>query len=160
MIRVSQGETGTHTRLKSTMKLFLSVACLILLLGFAQCSRRSTSPQSSMLGQYEIRGHDSSGRLVFTGTISLTSLEQNHLKGQCTVAWEKNAPEGLLDENGGCEGLMDGKMVSIDSAPSLDDAGLLLEGQFDDGRITGIWRIDGFATSEPLGKFEAVGKRR
>jgi hypothetical protein len=111
-----------------------------------------------MLGRYELVAHDNAGRLVFTGTISLTSLEQKHLKGQCIVVREKNAPEGLHDENGGCEGLIDGKMVSIDSAPSLDDAGLLLEGQFDDDRITGIWRIDGFATSEPLGKFEAVKK--
>jgi len=49
--------------------------------------------------------------------------------------------------------------VSMDLAPSLDDAGLLLDGQFHDGRITGTWRIDGFATSEPLGKFEAAKKR-
>ena len=111
-----------------------------------------------MLGRYELVAHDNAGRQVFTGTISFTSLEQKHLKGQCTVVREKNAPEGLLDEYGGCEGLIDGKRVSIDSAPSLDDAGLLLEGQFDDDRITGIWRIDGFATSEPLGKFEAVKK--
>jgi hypothetical protein len=73
--------------------------------------------------------------------------------------WEKTAPEGVLDERGNCEGLMDGKMVSIDSAPSLDDAGLLLEGEFNTGQITGIWRIDGFATSEPLGKFEATKKK-
>ncbi len=141
----------------STMKLILAVSWPILLLGFAQCNRPG-NPQSPMLGRYELAAHDNSGRLVFTGTISLTSLEQNHLKGQCTVVREKNAPEGLLDESGGCEGLIDGKMVSIDSAPSLDDAGLLLEGQFDDGRITGIWKIDGFATSEPLGKFEAIKK--
>src|SRR5688572_6729341 len=107
------------------MKILLSVSCLILLLGFARCSHRSPSPQSSMLGQYELTGHDSSGRLAFTGTISLMSLDLNHLKGQCKVVWEKNASEGFLDENGGCEGLMEGKMVSIDSAPSLDDAGLL-----------------------------------
>jgi hypothetical protein len=71
---------------------------------------------------------------------------------------EKNAPEGLLDENGVCEGLIDAKMVSIESAQSLDEAGLILEGQFDDDLKTGIWRIDGFATSEPLGKFEALKK--
>jgi hypothetical protein len=140
------------------MNLVLAVWWLVFVIGFAQCNRSPSNPQSRILGQYGLSTHDNSGRLVFTGKISLTSLEQNHLKGQCTIAWEKNAPEGLLDENGGCEGLIDGKMVSIDSVPSLDDAGLLLDGQFDDVRITGTWRIDGFATSEPLGKFEAVKK--
>lgn len=140
------------------MKFVLAVSWLILLLGFAQCNRRPTNPQSSMLGRYELVGHDSSGRLIFTGAISLVSLEQNHLKGQCMIAREKNAPEGVFDQNGNCEGLMDGKKVSMDLAPSLDDAGLLLEGEFDDGRITGVWMLDGFATSKPLGKFEAVKK--
>jgi hypothetical protein len=140
------------------MKLVLAVLWLTFVIGFAQCNRSPSNPQSPILGQYGLSAQDNSGRLVFTGKMSLTSLEQNHLKGQCTIAWEKNAPEGLLDENGGCEGLIDGKKVSIDSAPSLDDAGLLLDGQFDDGRITGTWRIDGFVASEPLGKFEAVKK--
>lgn len=141
------------------MKLIFAVTWLILLLGVADCSRRPPDPQSSMLGQYELVGHDSSGRLVFTGTISLMSLEQNHLKGQCTIAKEKYAPEGVFEKNGGCEGLMDGKKVSMDLAPLLDDAGLLLEGELDDGRITGVWKLDGFVTSKPLGKFEALKKR-
>lgn len=141
------------------MKQVLALSLLIFVMGSSYCDRHPASPQSSILGRYQLTAHDNAGRLVFTGTISLTSLEQDHLKGQCTVVREKNAPEGLLDENGGCEGLIEGKMVNIDSAPSLDDAGLLLEGQFDDDRITGIWRIDGFATSEPLGKFEAVQKK-
>ncbi len=140
------------------MKLLLSGSCLILLLGFVQCTRRSTNPQSPLLGQYELRGYDDTGKLVFTGRISLSSLEQDHLKGQCTIAREKDAPKGLFEKNGGCEGLVDGMKVSMDLAPSLDDAGLLLEGEWDDGRITGVWRLDGFVTSEPLGKFEAVKK--
>jgi hypothetical protein len=138
------------------MKLVLPVWLLVLVIGFAQCNRSPSNPQSPILGHYGLSAQDNSGRLVFTGKMSLTSLEQNHLKGQCTIAREKNAPQGLLDENGGCEGLIEGKKISIDSAPSLDDAGLLLDGQFDDGRITGTWRIDGFVTSDPLGNFEAI----
>jgi hypothetical protein len=111
-----------------------------------------------MLGRYELVGHNSSGQLIFTGAISLMSLEQNHLKGQCTIVREKDAPQGLFDQNGGCEGLVDGKKVNLDLAPSLDDAGLLLEGEFDEGRITGVWKLDGFVTGNPLGKFEAVKK--
>ena len=86
------------------------------------------------------------------------SLEQNLVKGRCTTKWEKNAREGALDQDSICEGLIEGKVISIDSAPYMDDAGLLLDGQFNDGRITGTWRIDGFVTSPPLGKFEAVKK--
>jgi hypothetical protein len=114
-----------------------------------------------LFGQYGLRGYDETGKLAFTGTISLMSLEQDHLKGQCTIARETSAPEGLFEQKGGCEGRVDGKKVSMDLAPSLDDAGLLLEGELGgDGRITGVWRLDGFVTSEPLGKFEAVKKGR
>ena len=141
------------------MKQVLALSLLLFVLGSSYCDRNLVSPESPILGRYDLTAHDNAGRLAFTGTIALTSLQENHLKGQCTVVREKSAPEGLLDESGGCEGLIDGKAVSIDSAPALDDAGLLLDGQFDNDRITGIWRIDGFATSEPLGKFEAVQKK-
>lgn len=139
------------------MKPILAALLLTLLTGFAYCSRHH-NPQSAILGQYELAGYDDAGRLVFTGTISLMSLEQNHLKGRCTIARGEYAPEGLLEKDGGCEGLMDGKQVSIDLAPFLDDAGLLLEGPFDGERMSGTWMLDGFATSRPLGKFEAVKK--
>ena len=69
-----------------------------------------------------------------------------------------NAPAGLYEKDGNCEALMDGKKIDLDSAPLLDDAGLLLEGEFDGVAVRGIWRLDGFVTSEPLGKFEAVKK--
>lgn len=141
------------------MKQILALPLLIFVMASVSCDRNSANPQSSVLGQYELSAFDNSGQLMFTGTISLTSLEQTHLKGQCTIVWEKTAPEGVFDEKGNCEGLIDGKMVSIDSAPFLDDAGLLLEGMFDNGQITGIWMLDGFFTSEPLGKFEAVKKK-
>jgi len=141
------------------MKQILLLSCLVFVLGSSYCDRRSTGQQNSVLGQYELSAHDNSGRLVFTGTISLTSLEQNHLKGQCVFLRQKNAPENLQDESGVCGGEMDGKKISIDSAPFLDDAGLILEGQFDNGRITGKWRIDGFVTSGPLGNFDAMRKK-
>lgn len=141
------------------MKLVLTVSWLILLLGFAQCNPPTNNHGNSLLGRYELVGHDSSGRLIFTGSLSLVSLELNHLKGQSTIAREKNAPEGLFDQNGNCEGLIDGKKVIMDLAPSLDDAGLILEGELNDGRLAGIWKLDGFVTSKPLGKFEAVKTR-
>ena len=123
----------------------------------SQCIHRDEG-QNSILGRYELAGHDNAGRLVFTGTISLISLKQNLVEGQCTIVTHEPAPEGLFEKNGICEGLMDGNKLSMDMAPYLDDAGLLLEGQFDKARISGMWMLDGFVTSEPLGKFDAVKK--
>lgn len=141
------------------MKLIPLLTLLVLVMGFAQCNRWRGRHQSPMLGLYDVAGYDTSGRLIFTGAISLMSVEQNLVKGRCTIKWEKSAPEGRLDEDGGCQGLIEGKVISIDTAPSMDDAGTLLDGEFNGGRITGTWRIDGFATSPPLGKFEAVQKK-
>jgi len=131
---------------------------LPLLVAIAQCDNHSNKTSNSILGRYELAGRDNSGQLAFTGTISFMSLEQNHLKGQCKIIREQNAPEGLYEKDGNCEALMDGKKIDLDSAPLLDDAGLLLEGEFDGVAVRGIWRLDGFVTSEPLGKFEAVKK--
>lgn len=141
------------------MTQLLTLLSLILVIGACSCDRGSTSPRNPLLGEYQLVAYDNSGRLAFTGTISLTAVEQDHVKGQCAIVREKNAPERFLDQTSECEGLIDGDKVNIDTAPLLDDAGLLLEGQSGDGRITGSWRIDGFVTSEVLGKFEAVKKK-
>ena len=125
-------------------------------MGISQCNHYSDKVKPFPLGNYQLAGYDNSGQLVFTGTILLISLEQNHLKGRCKIVRRQEAPIGLFDQNTGCEGLLNGKDLSMDLAPSLDDAGLLLDGQVDVGRINGYWRLDGFVTSEPLGKFEAV----
>jgi hypothetical protein len=111
-----------------------------------------------MLGRYELKGHDHAGRLIFTGIISLTSLEQNDLKGECKVVKATEAFAGAVDKDGPCEGVVAGKNVTLDLAPQLADGGLIFEGQFDDGRITGIWMFETFAGSRPLGKFEAIKK--
>ena len=120
------------------------------------CNRKPAIPRDPRLGGYVLSGYDNSGQFIFTGTISLRSLEQNLVKGECTISRNENAPEGLLDDRGPCEGLIDGNKVEFDFAPMLDDAGYLLEGEFDGGSIKGIWKVDGFATSSPLGTFVAV----
>jgi len=135
------------------MKTVLLVS--LLLLATSHCN--NNKPTNPILGQYELVGHDASGRLALSGTISFVSLEQNHLKGQCKIIREQNAPEGLYESEGNCEALIDGNTISLDSAPFFDDAGLLLEGEFDGVTIRGIWKMDGFVT-RPGGKFEAVKK--
>jgi hypothetical protein len=139
-------------------KVTTAVLVITLVMCVCQCSRNTTKPQSPLLGRYTLTAHDNSGQVAFTGSISVTSLDQNHLKGQCAIVREKTAPNGLLDQNSLCEALVEGTAVSFDLAPMMDDAGILLDGQFNEGRISGIWRIDGFATSPPMGKFEAVKK--
>lgn len=129
---------------------------LILLTAVCQCNRSPQKSQSSILGYYDLTAHDNSGLLVFTGTIQLATIEQNLLKGQCKIVREKNASQYVADDNGPCEALLEGKTISFDLAPSMDDAGLLLEGELDGGRMTGVWKIDGFFTSEALGRFQAV----
>ncbi len=67
-----------------------------------------------------------------------------------------DSPDAIFDQNGPCEALIEGKGVSFDLAPHMDDAGLLMDGQVNDGRITGTWMLDSFAGSQPLGRFEAM----
>jgi hypothetical protein len=140
------------------MKTVLLISSLLLLAAVSQCDNHSNKPDNPILGQYELSGRDNSGQLVFTGTISFVSIEKNFLKGPCKIIREQSAPEGVYDKDGNCEALMEGKKIDLDSAPMMDDAGLLLEGEFDGTVIRGIWKLDGFVTSEPLGKFEAVKK--
>lgn len=123
-----------------------------------QCNRHSAT--TALLGRYELVGHDNAGQLIFTGTLLFTSLEQNDLKGQCKVVRATEAFEGAVEKDGPCEGSVAGKNVTLDLAPQLADGGLIFEGQFEDGRITGIWMFDTFAGSKPVGKFEAVKKTR
>lgn len=135
-----------------------TILCLALpmLIALSQCDRYSNKNRNPILGRYELEGRDNTGQLAFSGTISFDSIEQNHLKGPCKIIRQPNAPNGLFEKNGNCEALIDGKKVSLDSAPSLDDAGLLLEGEFDGKAIRGIWKLDAFATSTSLGTFSAV----
>ena len=137
------------------MRTVLAILSLMLLLGLWQCNR-NRSVVNSMLGDYELVGYDNSGQLAFTGTIKVRSVDQNHLKGRCLINRQKNAPEGVLDNNADCEALVDGKKVSFDLTPSLDDAGLLLDGERNNRGISGTWKLDGFVTSQSLGRFEAV----
>jgi hypothetical protein len=147
------------TKPKDVKQFLLSFLFLILLLGLVQCNRLSSKNQNPVLGQYELAAYDNNGNLAFTGSITFKSLEQGHLIGQCTVVREKYAPLGVGEKNGRCEGMLDGKKLDMDYAPSMNDAGLLLEGELNDGRFEGIWKLDGFSASEPLGKFSAVKKR-
>ena len=140
------------------LKAVLANLWLMALVCTTQCNRHPANTGTALLGRYELVGHDNAGRLIFKGVILLTSLDQNGLKGQCKVVKAMEDFEGAVEKDGPCEGSVSGKNVTLDLAPQLADGGLIFEGQFDDGRITGIWMFDTFAGSKPLGKFEAVKK--
>jgi hypothetical protein len=132
------------------------LAALILLTGFAGC--RGSSSRSALIGRYELQGQDRWGRRAFTGSILLTSIDQKIFKGRCTIEREKDTQEGLVDQTPLCEASVDGKKVTIDLAPSMDDGGLLFEGEYDGTQIRGVWMFDSHAGSQPQGKFVAVKK--
>jgi len=139
------------------MKTLLAVISLIFLIGVSNCNRHP-SPASSILGQYELVGYDSSGKRAFTGRIALTALEQTRVNGQCKITRERDAAATILDQNPRCQALLEGKKITIDFAPSLDDGGLIFEGEFGDDRMSGLWMFKSIAGTQPQGKFEAVKK--
>ena len=83
-------------------------------------------------------------------------MEQNRLAGRCTIVREKDAPENVSDQNTRCEAVLKGKTIDFDLAPSLMDGGLRFEAQLEGGRLTGVWMLDGFVGSGPLGRIQAV----
>lgn len=139
------------------MKTLLALLSLIFLIGVANCNRHA-NPASSILGQYELVGNDNSGQRAFTGTISLTSVEQNLINGQCKIIRERDAAPTILDQTPRCQALLEGKKITIDFAPSLDDGGLIFEGEIGDDRMSGLWMFKSIAGTQPQGKFEAIKK--
>ena len=144
------------------MKSPLAGLVLILVMGSGGCSPHNVSPQNPatprnpLLGSYVVAGYDNSGRLIFTGEIALLSVEQNRVKGQCTIKKEKDAPQALYDKSSDCEGLLDGKKLDLDLTPELYDAGVRFKGEITDGRIKGEALFDSYGPSLPFGRFEAV----
>ena len=132
------------------------VFCVVLLMAVCQCHRFRQTTRHPVLGAYDLTAHDNSGLLVFTGTIMLESIEQNHLKGRCNIVREQNAPVYVVSQNAACEALLEGRKISFDLAPMMADGGMLFEGELSDGRFTGIWMLDGFVGSGTLGRIEAV----
>src|SRR6266478_5476116 len=119
------------------------ISALVLLAGFGYCGH--SREQSPLVGKYDLQGHDYSGRLIFNGAISLTSLENTELKGLCKVVKVAETFEGTVNKDGPCEGEVSGDKVTLDLAPRLSDGGLVFEGHWSEGRIAGTWRIESMA---------------
>jgi hypothetical protein len=127
---------------------------LVLMVGFGQCGH--SHDQSSLVGKYDLQGRDYSGTLIFNGAISLTSHQNAELRGTCKVVKVTEAFEGAVNKDGPCEGKVAGDKVTLYLAPNLYDGGLVLEGDWVEGRITGTWMIESMAGGKTFGTFEAV----
>ncbi len=131
------------------------LSSLMLLLAFGSCSR--SRGHSSLVGKYDLQGHDYAGQLIFKGTISFTDLNNNQVKGNCKVVKVAQTFRGAVDKKDGpCEGEVSGNKITLDLAPGLSDAGLVFEGQWTDARIDGTWRIESFLGGKTFGTFEAI----
>jgi hypothetical protein len=107
-------------------------------MNFAGCNHRA-NPTSAILGEYELVGLNDSGQRAFTGTIALTSVDPNYINGQCKIIGERDAAPAILDQNPRCQALLEGKKITVGFAPSLDDGGLLFQGEIGNDQISGIW---------------------
>jgi hypothetical protein len=136
------------------MKVVLRLLTLFLLVGMATC-HRSAAPAPSIIGFYELTAYNNSGQRVFTGTISLTSVDQKYISGQCSIVRERDAAPTILDQSSRCRAELEEKKITIDFAPSMDDGGIVLEGEIRDDRMPGRWMFKSFAGIQPQGKFEA-----
>ena len=105
---------------------------------------------------YNVQGREGSGRVIFKGTISLTSFENNELNGTCKVVKVENTFAGTVDKDGPCIAEIAGEKITFYLAPQLSDGGVVLEGHWDEHRITGTWRIESIAGGITVGTFEAV----
>jgi hypothetical protein len=80
--------------------------------------------------------------------------------GGCKVTKVSDAFTGAIEKDGLCEGKILGDKITLDLAPNMSDGGVVYEGQWSEGYITGTWRIESFAGAKTFGKFEATKTSR
>jgi hypothetical protein len=126
------------------------------------CSLPANSEQSklSALGDYQYTGYDKNGDKIVEGQISITSIEQKHIKGR----WQLNKIGGSLENIGPQVGsgaligsVVDGK-VYINLNPNMADSNVNLKGTIEKGHYKGTWSFNGYAGGINQGTFEATRK--
>ena len=130
------------------------VTILLISIVFSGCIGCRAYRRSSLEGTYDLQARDDAGNLVFEGTISLTSVSGEEVRGDCKVV-KVTESFGFSKDPGRCEGTRSGDKIFLDLAPGVDDAGVDLEGVWRDGHIEGTWRVRSFAGAT-LGKFKAL----
>ncbi len=129
---------------------------LVLLLVTCQCTHTALKAADPLLGVYQLTAYDQSGQLAFTGQLKLNQRQGKDLSGNCKIVRDPRASQSISDFTAPCEASIEGTKINFDLAPNMDDAGMLLYGEFESsGVISGNWGFDNFAGYRPRGKFVA-----
>lgn len=128
-----------------------------LTLGFYRCSNGRSNPQVNTLspGEYSYTARDSGGKTVIAGTLKLTDVKGESIKGTWNLKQvgpgDKLGPQvGTGDFVGqiGQEG-----NISINLNPNWADNNIFLNGKFQKGELTGDWHFSTFAGPTTKGTF-------
>ena len=122
---------------------------------------KTSNKLNTILGEYNYYVYDSGGSKIAEGTLSITSLENNQLKGQWNlkaVGNTKTKNIELLLGKSQFEGMLKGGKISITSNPGMNDNNVFLNGEFHENELKGTWNCSTFAGPISKGKFEAKRK--
>ncbi|HKS10562.1 MAG TPA: hypothetical protein VJS13_13520 [Pyrinomonadaceae bacterium] len=123
---------------------------LSLLLGFGQCGQ----PRNPLVGKYTVEGRNFDGKRIFGGTLSIDTFENGEVKGLCKLV--DVDPSLGFGKDGPWIGEVNGDEIVLDLAPLMDDGGVILEGHWREGRLSGTVRVDSFVGARDVGTFEAT----
>ena len=137
------------------------VSLLLFVPGFFiwNCSGSKSVQQSKPfpLGEYQYAGFDKKGDKIVEGRLTITSREEDRIKGEWQLSKIGN-PEriGPQTGTGECIGLITGDSLFINLNPNMVDNSVNLKGKLKDGRYSGTWSYDGVGPGINRGTFEAV----
>ena len=140
-----------------------SIYFLFFVLGFFtwNCSAANRVQQSKPfpLGEYQYAGFDKNGDKIVEGRLTITSREEDRIKGEWQLSKIGN-PEriGPQTGTGECIGLIQEDSLFINLNPNVVDNSVNLKGKIKDGRYSGTWSFDGVGPGINRGTFEAVKK--
>jgi hypothetical protein len=125
------------------------------------CSAAKSVQQSKPfpLGEYQYAGFDKKGDKIVEGRLTITSREEDRIKGEWQLSKIGN-PERIGPQigTGECNGLIQEDSLFINLNPNVVDNGVNLKGRIKDGRYSGTWSFDGVGPGINRGTFEAVKK--
>lgn len=111
------------------------------------------------LGDYSYTGYDRNGKKIVEGSISITSLEKDSIRGEWRLEQVGQAEHiGPQVGAGALTGTVAESSVYINLNPNMADNNVNLVGQIDKGRYSGKWSYNGYAGSMNYGTFEATAK--
>jgi hypothetical protein len=136
---------------------------VVITLGFhlVDCakSRTAQGPKPLPIADYQYTGYDKNRTKIVEGSLSVTSVESDRIKGKWQLHKVGN-PENIGPQigSGDFEGQIAQDKVTINLNPNMADNNVNLRGKFDGKSFSGTWSFDGFAPRINQGSFEAKRK--